>query len=104
MMFCNKANPRCILLPLLLLLQRGGDPVEVFGLLAPAAAEEAASEHSCGDEQQQQTENEAPSPASSVRSAVSLASSVADSAAAGGKRSRIPTLSRAGLADRTNVG
>jgi hypothetical protein len=91
---------------LMLLLQRGGDPVEVFGLLAPAAAEaEAASEHGSADEQQQQAENEAPSPASSVRSAVSLASSVAaDSAAAGGKRSRIPTLSRAGLADRTNVG
>lgn len=85
-------------------LQRGGDPVEVFGLLAPGAVEdkEAASEYGSAVFEQQ-AENEVPvSPASSVRSAVSLASQ-ADSVA-GSKRSRIPTLSRAGLADRTNIG
>jgi len=91
---------------LLCLLQRGGDPVEVFGLLAPVKEggdiKETPSEPSDGGEQ---TENEAPvlpdSPASSVRSVVSTA---------GGKRSKIPTFAnnvgnaaRAGLSDKTNL-
>lgn len=87
-------------------VQRGGDPVEVFGLFAPVpdADKDGSSDPGSADEH---TENDAPflpaSPASSVRSAVSLAGDKADSSAPMGKRSRIPTLGRLGLSDRTNV-
>eukprot|EP00775_Hariotina_reticulata_P002385 gene2385-2689_t len=88
------------------ILERGGDPVEVFGLLAPmkegGSSKAAPSEPSDGGEQ---TENEAPalsdSPASSVRSVV---------VTAGGKRSKIPAFAqtagnavRAQLSDKTNL-
>lgn len=98
----------CYVLGLILwpcpVLQRGGNPVEVFGLLAPVPDEDKDSNR--GGSSDEHAENEAPtlpdSPGS-VRSALSLASDRNDSAAPQGKRSRIPTLGRAGLVDRTNV-
>lgn len=83
--------------------------MEVFGLLAPGDIPQPPGP---GDHQglaqsgaaEQPTENEPPSPTSSVHSSVC---SEAAAGGAGGKRSRIPTFSnvttRSGLADRTNV-
>lgn len=81
--------------------------MEVFGLLAPVPDTDKESGSEPGNTDEQMTENEAPSwpdsPASSVRSVLSLTGDKVDSAAVPGKRSKIPTLGRAGLTDRTNV-
>lgn len=99
----------CVWCVAYLRLQRGGDPVEVFGLLAPSAP---SSLHD-GKSSAGTVENEPPSPTSSVLSMRSSACSEGGGVpAAGGKRSRIPTLGgggssagggRPGFADKTNT-
>src|SRR5690242_5203380 len=91
-------------------LQRGGDPVEVFGLLAPAPNSSQSTgpiSTATGPRAWATTggvpENEPPSPTGSMRSSVcSEGGGVAQ-----GKRSRIPTLGnvtlRAGFTDKTNT-
>jgi hypothetical protein len=96
----------CLLLPCCA-LQRGGDPVEVFGLLAPEPVGAPAAPAGSQPLGHRHTtsgvfENEPPSPTSSMRSSV-----CSDGGGVGGKRSRIPTLGnvtvRAGFVDKTNV-